>query len=56
MDRAEKAQVSDELPVGKILALATEVADRHEITSTRALIQSITTLSADKTLDVDWMS
>src|ERR1051325_3484931 len=52
MDRAEKVQTLDEISVTEIIGLAAEVAERYEMSSTRALIQSITTLSADKTLDV----
>lgn len=52
MDRTEKAQTPDELPVGEIIALATEVAHRYEISSPRALIQSIATLSADNAIDI----
>ena len=52
MERAQKAQTPDEFPVAAIIGLAAEVSDRYEISSTRALIQSITTLSADKTLDI----
>jgi len=52
MDRAEKVQTLDEFSVTEIIGLAAEVTERYEMSSTRALIQSITTLSADKTLDV----
>jgi GTP-binding protein EngB required for normal cell division len=52
MERIEKAQKSDKVPVAEVINLANELAARYEISSTRALIQSLTVLSADNALDV----
>lgn len=47
MERTEKAGKSDTVAVGEVIDLANELAARYEISSTRALIQSLTVLSAD---------
>ena len=52
MGLVENAQTPDEFPAAEIIGLANELADRYEISSTRALIKSITALAEDEALDI----
>lgn len=52
MQRGEKAQTPDKVPTTEVIDLVNELAERYEISSTRALIQSLTALSADNELDI----
>jgi hypothetical protein len=51
MQNTERAHTPNKVPVSEVIDLANELAAQYEISSTRALIQSITSLSADNTLE-----
>ena len=52
MQNTERTQRPDKVPVSEVIDLANELAARYEISSTRALLQSLTALSADNALDI----
>jgi predicted GTPase len=52
VQRTDKAQRADKVPVANVIDLANELAEHYEISSTRALIQSLTALSADNALNI----
>ncbi|HEV8369527.1 MAG TPA: hypothetical protein VGQ39_16345 [Pyrinomonadaceae bacterium] len=48
----ENIQVVDQLPVDEVVALASVLAKRYEISSTRALVEMISKLATDDALNV----